>query len=237
MLYTGVTGPLNSVAVKDLLWLDITVKKGGVVYVPVSRESNVYVYMWMGNGAIGPPTGLSGEASLYCRQVALVPGSQLRCSLGLESVEPDSPDGPPPDVVRVSASTSSPDDVRLLLLAGAPLGRSFVFANGFFASTVQQLEEAIDAYNAGRLGSVGTPEQSELRSSSNKEALAKLKQRHEVCEEVREVREESDSIPGIDENSSSTSVATLFQTIDVFHQQLSTAQKELQHCTIGDKST
>ena len=33
--------------------------------------------MWMGNGTIGPPTGLNGEASLYCRQVALVPDSGL----------------------------------------------------------------------------------------------------------------------------------------------------------------
>lgn len=169
LVFAGVTGPLDSVAVSDLLWLDITVKRGGVVYVPVSRESNAFVYMWAGSGTIGPPTstGLKGdgEVRLECGQVAHVPGSQVRRWLGLPSESDDEPQRTPPqqEVVRVAASNASPDDVRFLLLAGTPLRRPFVYANGLFASSVEQLEAAIDAFGGATPALAATD--SQLRQS------------------------------------------------------------------------
>lgn len=99
---------------------------GASVQVPLERDMNACAFVFEGEARIGPEATEVGEG-----QLALFG------------------DG---DEVRLANDAGSSQSAQLLLLAGVPLQEPVVWYGPFVMNTTDQIREAIEDFQAGRLG-------------------------------------------------------------------------------------
>ena len=105
------------------LYADLQLPPAAVFAAQVAPQDNVMVYLYEGAVAVGEPgTPLPASAA-----GVLSPGERIALRAG-------------------------PVGARLLLLAGTPIGEPVVQYGPFVMNTRAQIEQAIDDYQAGRLG-------------------------------------------------------------------------------------
>ena len=123
----GVKGPGNTHT--PIALVHATLQPGAHLALEWPREFNALVYVLSGSGNVGGPDGPGVRAG----QVA---------ALGAG------------DVLIVDADTEAGEPLEVLLLGGKPL-REPVFSYGpFVMNTKQEIIEAIDDFQAGRMGSI-----------------------------------------------------------------------------------
>lgn len=105
------------------LYLDIHLPAGAVFEAPVADDDSGFFYLYEGEAVVG-----SRDARLPRRAAALL-GSGA--------------------AVRVKAG---PEGARLLLIMGVPIGEPIVQYGPFVMNTREQIEQAIEDFQAGRLG-------------------------------------------------------------------------------------
>jgi redox-sensitive bicupin YhaK (pirin superfamily) len=120
----GVRGPAQTHA--PIVYVHLHLDPGATVDVPVPAGANAFVYAFAGSGTVG-----SDRRGLIDGQAAL---------LG---------DG---DTVAVRATTGEPFDV--LVLAGEPLREPVARYGPFVMNTKQEIIEAFDDYQSGRMGAI-----------------------------------------------------------------------------------
>lgn len=107
----------------------VTVRPGGSVDLHVPQEWNAMVYAFAGAASVG-----NGGDAVHAQQLAV-----------LER------DG---DSVRLTVAPGAAQAFEALLLAGAPLREPLFRYGPFVMNTKSQIIDAIDDFNAGRLGSI-----------------------------------------------------------------------------------
>lgn len=112
-----------------ILYQHWTMRPGAVARVAVPGDFNVAVYVFAGQVAVGPDRRVVGDGQLA------VLGEGTEVELRHE--------GAPP--------------AQLLLLGGQPLGEPVARHGPFVMNTVQQLQEAFEDFNAGRMGRIDRP--------------------------------------------------------------------------------
>lgn len=120
-------GPVNG-AVKlstDPLYLDVRLRSGGAIDVPIARGHTAFLYAYEGRAQIGAP----GALRMLPHRAA-----------GVLS------DG---DSVQIQAGA---DGVQFLLLAGKPLREPVVQYGPFVMNTRDEIEQAIADFQSGRFG-------------------------------------------------------------------------------------
>jgi len=118
-----VTGPVSGIAVEPA-YFDITLQPGARFSAPVAASHNAFVYVYAGSVDIGPADAARGLAR---GELAV-----LEC------------DG---DDVLLSART---EPVRLILVAGKPLGEPVAKYGPFVMNTQEQIVQAVRDYQSGR---------------------------------------------------------------------------------------
>ena len=112
-----------------IAYLHFTLEPGGAVEQPVAPEHNALVYVFSGEARIGPEarTVTEGQAA------ALSPG----------------------EAVRIAAPPDGAQPAELLLLSGVPLNEPVARYGPFVMNTEQEIVQAMDDYQAGRMGHIG----------------------------------------------------------------------------------
>lgn len=118
----GEWGPAESHT--PILYAMVTVGSGATARIPVAEGHTALAYLVDGPAAVGPEPRLVDRQHL----VVFEPGSG--------------------DVVITAADSP----VRALVLGGEPVGEPMVRYGPFVMNTVEELQEAIDDFNAGRMG-------------------------------------------------------------------------------------
>jgi hypothetical protein len=127
------SGPVNGPDKRmstDPLYLDLALPPGVSVRVPVTAGHSAFIYVYEGAMRIG---GAAHGANLPARAAGVLS------------------DG---DGVELTAGT---EPVRALLLAGRPLGEPVVQYGPFVMNTREEIEQAIEDFQRGKLGAVDTP--------------------------------------------------------------------------------
>jgi redox-sensitive bicupin YhaK (pirin superfamily) len=124
------SGPVNGPDKRlstDPLYLDIALPAGASIRVPIAAGYNAFVYVYEGELRVGEPA--AGSAATIPSRAA-----------GVLS------DG---DGVQL---TAGPQAARALLLAARPLGEPVVQYGPFVMNTREEIEQAIDDFQRGKLG-------------------------------------------------------------------------------------
>ncbi len=111
-----------------IIYLDCELASGAAFSQPVPRDYNAFAYVVSGTGAFGSDSLPAGPHD------AILFGS----------------DG---DEVALAASREKP--LRTLLIAGAPLGEPIARHGPFVMNTRNEILQAIEDYQSGRLGKIG----------------------------------------------------------------------------------
>lgn len=128
-----------------ILYLDIHLKPGTVFVQPVASEFNGFAYVWRGSGYLG-----NERRYLEMGQAALLDqGEELRME------------------------ASDKDEVRILLIAGVPLNEPIARHGPFVMNTWEEIAQAFEDYQSGKLGSI---EGSEERYTATEAAKKKQKE-------------------------------------------------------------
>jgi redox-sensitive bicupin YhaK (pirin superfamily) len=122
----GVHGPADTHV--PITYVHVHLDAGAATEVDVPNDANAFVYAFAGSGAVGADGRLLGDGQ------AAVLGAG--------------------DVIEVRASNGEPLDV--LVLAGAPLREPVVRYGPFVMNTKQEIVDAVDDYQAGRMGVIGS---------------------------------------------------------------------------------
>jgi len=121
-----VSGPVNGPnepLSTDPLYLDLHLRPGGEIVVPVTRGHHALLYVYEGEAQIGPK---AGAKTLPQRAAGVLS------------------DG---EDIRIEALGRG---ARLLLLAGRPLNEPVVQYGPFVMNTREQIEQAVEDYRSGR---------------------------------------------------------------------------------------
>ncbi len=114
-----------------IMYLDIHLKPGTVFVQPVPKEFQGFVYVWRGSGYIGD--------------------ERLRATMGQAGILDQGVD------IRLEASNE--EEVRLLLIAGKPLGEKIARYGPFVMNTWEEIQQAFADYQSGKLGSIAGSEE------------------------------------------------------------------------------
>ncbi len=117
-----VVGPVNGIAT-DPLYLDLSLAAGTSIEIPLAPGHNAFAYVYDGSALIGP-----------LAQPRTVAGGELAVLVG-------------GDYARVGARAGP---VRLILVAGKPLGEPVARHGPFVMNTPEQIIETIRDYQSGR---------------------------------------------------------------------------------------
>lgn len=121
-----IAGPINAQPdsmASDPLYVDLSLPAGQQHRLPLPRGHNAFVYAYEGTARIGGKPG-----DMLARQTAGILG-----------------DG---DYVDIEADS---EDLRLIVVAGKPLGEPIVQYGPFVMNTREEIEQALDDYRSGRL--------------------------------------------------------------------------------------
>jgi len=123
----GVTtaGPIGGVATEPLYY-DLRLPPRATVTIPTPPGHNAFMYVYEGAAAVGD----DGRPLPFRAAGLLTPG----------------------DAVRIAAGEAG---VKLLFLAGKPIGEPVVQYGPFVMNTVEEIEQAIRDYQSGRLVQAG----------------------------------------------------------------------------------
>jgi redox-sensitive bicupin YhaK (pirin superfamily) len=127
----GTTGPVDELTA-DILYLDISLPRGGLFSEPIMPGYNVALYVL--DGAPLYQAGDAGVGERLPSEYLLLPRPGAELLL-----------------------TAEEGAARVLLLAGRPLGEPVVRGGPFVMSTEAQLRQAFDDYRSGRFGTIGEP--------------------------------------------------------------------------------
>jgi redox-sensitive bicupin YhaK (pirin superfamily) len=108
-------------------YFHVTVRPGGSVEVPTPQEMNAMVYVITGRGSVAGTTARESQLVVLER------------------------DG---DAVTISAPDDADEPFDVLVLAGRPIGDPVARLGPFVMNTRAELEQAVDDFNAGRLGQI-----------------------------------------------------------------------------------
>ena len=111
------------------MFLHYTLKPGAQVAQPVPRDYHVFAYVFGGSGKFG-----SGERRAAERQIVLFAN-----------------DG---DLVSIASSPESAEDLEVLVIGGAPLGEPVARYGPFVMNTKEEIVQAIQDYQSGKLGQI-----------------------------------------------------------------------------------
>ncbi|EDO36387.1 predicted protein [Nematostella vectensis] len=129
-----------------IMFLDMHVSAGGSFVQEIPENYNGFAYVWRGAGSFG-----DDNISVEMGQVAF---------FGNEG-----------STVQIKARTNQ--DIHVLLIAGEPLNEPVVQHGPFVMNTREEIEQAINDFRTGKLGSI---EGSEERYAKTKAAVKKQKQ-------------------------------------------------------------
>lgn len=129
-----------------IMYLDIHLQPGTVFVQPVPEEFNGFAYVWRGSGYLG-----SGRQHAKMGQVGVLNQNGVN--------------------FRMEASAN--EEVRILLIAGKPFSEPISRYGPFVMNTWEEIEQAFDDYQSGKLGSI---EGSEERYAATKSAQQKQKE-------------------------------------------------------------
>jgi redox-sensitive bicupin YhaK (pirin superfamily) len=122
----------------DPLYLDIALPAGASISVPIAAGYNAFVYVYEGELRVGAPASAGSPATIPSRAAGVLSdgdGAEL---------------------------TAGPQPARALLLAARPLGEPVVQYGPFVMNTREEIEQAIDDFQRGKLGNgrqTGQPRQ------------------------------------------------------------------------------
>ena len=118
---TTTAGPIGGMSTEPM-YFDVRLPAGAAVNVPTPATHNAFLYVYEGSAAVGE------DARLLPFRAAglLTPGESVRIAAGRQGV-------------------------RLLFLAGKPIGEPVVQYGPFVMNNPQEILQAIDDFNAGRL--------------------------------------------------------------------------------------
>jgi len=106
-----------------ILYLHVTLSPGGVLDQPVPSEFNVFAYVFVGEAMLGGEVGKSGDMLAF---------------------------GEKGDTISMENRSNAPAEI--LLIGGVPLNEPVVRHGPFVMNTRQEIVEAIQDYQAGRMG-------------------------------------------------------------------------------------
>jgi hypothetical protein len=116
-----VSGPIGGLSTQPL-YFDLRLPAGLDLSIPTPVSHNAFLYVYEGNATVGD----DARPLPYRSAGLLTPGGQVRIHAGEQGV-------------------------KLLLLAGKPIGEAVVQYGPFVMNTVAEIEQAIRDYQAGRL--------------------------------------------------------------------------------------
>jgi len=118
---TAIAGPIGGLST-DPQYYDLRLPAGATVELPIPPGHNAFLYVYEGAASVGE----EGRPLPFRAAGLLTPG----------------------DAVRIAAGEAG---VKLLLLAGRPIGEPVVQYGPFVMNSVAEIEQAIRDYQAGRL--------------------------------------------------------------------------------------
>ena len=127
-----------------IMYLDIRLQPKTVFVQPVPKSYNGFVYVWRGCGYLG-----SERAPVSMNQVGLLGKG---------------------DEVRLEASEN--EEVRILLIAGEPIGEPVSRYGPFVMNTWEEIQQAFSDYRSGKLGKIQGAEE---RYAATEAAVQKQK--------------------------------------------------------------
>lgn len=119
--FGGETGPVEGIVVAPTM-LDLTLSPGGVLEHSLPATHNAFVFVMMGDAALGPE-----GRNVAARELAVLgPGNTL-------------------------VATGGSEGARLLLVAAEPIGEPVARRGPFVMNTEEELDQAFEDYRSGRL--------------------------------------------------------------------------------------
>ena len=126
-----------------IMFFDISIKPGGRFTAPIPASHKGFVYIYRGDGTFGPDAEIAREGQFF----ALSDGTELEMS------------------------ASGDDALRLLLIAGEPIGEPVFKYGPFVMNTRDEVIQAIKDYNEGRFGKqIGGAKERMWKTEAAKEA-------------------------------------------------------------------
>ncbi len=118
---TRVSGPIGGLSTAPL-YFDVRLPAGISTTIPTPLSHNVFLYVYEGDAVVGD----DGRALPFRAAGLLTPGAQVRIEAGAQGV-------------------------RLLLLAGKPIGEPVVQYGPFVMNTPEEIQQALSDYQRGQL--------------------------------------------------------------------------------------